>query len=415
MSAFKCDPASESASSGTGASSTSFSHWSSADLPVASTSATVASTSAAAPAAPPPSSKAPVFYRISKKATNVLQTFFDTHPAPPTKGELDVLMIKIRAIPGDEGSKAKNVKKWLGKRYSEKKAREAAPVEEKANPEFLSLHKTRKGFDLQQAWFTQERRRDLFETWVRRYGDGDPEVERQIRAWIAHTEVHGLPADAIARLEATSPLLNAAAPCLRVDVSVHDAFGGMLTPSDTTSPEPQFPPFASNLRFASRGPSTAREHRYTPYPLPPTPSSSRAPSLPSMAPKSEPAASPVLSTHTLLPPAPAPYIHAPQPLAAPPEVHLLLLTAISREFTRPQTPARSPSSPSNLDAFARLCSALIPLQKIERLTHDLDQMAQTRPRGAGAQTRRVDVESSSNSESNSNSDTRPSAFFFLSA
>ncbi|KAJ7286997.1 hypothetical protein C8J57DRAFT_1282479 [Mycena rebaudengoi] len=175
----------------------SFRLWSPADPPVGSTSATVASRSS--PAVPKPRSKVPKLHRISMKARKILQTFFDTHTAPPTKDELDALMIEIRAIPGEENSKDRNVQQWFWHRYSEK-AREGAPVEEKANPLFLALHKTRKGFDLQQAWFTQPHRRDLFETWVQRYGDGDPEVERQIRAWIAHTEVRGLPADAITRL-----------------------------------------------------------------------------------------------------------------------------------------------------------------------------------------------------------------------
>jgi hypothetical protein len=82
--------------------------------------------------------------------------FFDTHTAPPTKDELDALMIEIRVCspsrsltsqvtftcyhcPGHTGrgnSKDRNVQQWFWHRYSEK-AREGAPVEEKANRDYL--------------------------------------------------------------------------------------------------------------------------------------------------------------------------------------------------------------------------------------------------------------------------------------
>ncbi|KAJ7286998.1 hypothetical protein C8J57DRAFT_1282490 [Mycena rebaudengoi] len=335
--------------------------------PVASTSANATTPHPA----PTPSSQVHK-HRLSKTGISILQTFFRTISTTPSSKQFDCLLTEIHAIPGDEGYTMPKLKNWfVRRRTKENQDREAAAAaelrvarvvtkadEEEANPLFYSLHRTQKGFDVQQTWHhtDPQRRPELYDMWVQRYGDGDPEVQRQIRAWIAHTEVHGLPADAIRRLQASR---------LSIDVSVQEAYGGngLLTPPTTTSPEP---PSASSSHFpgsVSRGNSAARELRHTPYPTP----SSRALSLPL---KSEPAASPLISIPALPASAPAPYIHAPQPL--PPTFEIQMLNAINHEFKQPQAPEKPPA---NAEDFHRLCR---PFQNIVTLTRTLEQATTSR-------------------------------------
>ncbi|KAJ7099424.1 hypothetical protein B0H15DRAFT_546353 [Mycena belliarum] len=229
--------------------------------------------------------------RISTDAVKLMKAFYDKVTKNPTPTQCRELLEQIHAIPGkgNETCAEKNVRSWFDRRkWEEKKRAEPSPAEQPQVDRRLAALKMLE--DAYEFIPDPEARRYLQEKWIkspffREFGASEDDV----RTWLAERDAsNASPSVPPSSAGSIPPPSSTGLPPLRVNTSLAPSTAAdgayaysMLTPSDTTSPEPVWRHPVTNLRY-----------HQAPTPTPtPSASASRAPSL---ALKSEPAYSPLM-------------------------------------------------------------------------------------------------------------------------
>ncbi|KAJ7108431.1 hypothetical protein C8R43DRAFT_962857 [Mycena crocata] len=248
--------------------------------------------------------------RISTKAAQVMKetntdqfTFFTADfcnkvTDRPSDEQCDVLLAEIRQMPGEEHTKytKKSMKQWFTAHRAKgrKDAATGSSVPPGRNAAYPSLN-SEVTVGLNALWDhceTPHDRSRLYSVWVESPTFRDKgATEADIRAWLSareHSELSQQTAPASISALASAPpppmrglRVDTTTSAMQVGPSTHSlSRSGILTPSDTTSPEPWFPaPPSEPEPPRPRSRSAARhENRFHPYQLP-SPQSSRAASL----------------------------------------------------------------------------------------------------------------------------------------
>ncbi|KAJ6593262.1 hypothetical protein B0H19DRAFT_15919 [Mycena capillaripes] len=301
--------------------------------------------------------------RQDRARSKLIADYFNNVTRNPTTTQYNDLLDQIHNLPGKWNAeyRLQMLRNWFGKERAKsnnpKPKRSPKPAPDPVNPLYPSLTTEvrtllRFHFDLTDR---DKHKVQTYEHWVTSASFEEYNSDQQdLRKWIAEAARE-------ARFDTEDNELHEwidvqLAPKrvpLRIDTQTTGAIYGssLPTPSDTTSPEPQpLPVSASGLVPASgprRSASISAEVRFHPYsysysyPYPPTPSSSRAQSI---ALKSESANSPLVYTHSTLPPvsaASSPSSFASTSSSAPP----FSAASSTSSFSAPYTPSPSVSAP----------------------------------------------------------------------
>ncbi|KAJ7658540.1 hypothetical protein B0H17DRAFT_346402 [Mycena rosella] len=335
-------------------------------VPVPSTSTSGTGTSSTAPAKP----KKP---RVGNDAVHLMKAFYEGVSKSPSTVQCRALLEQIHALPGvgNQVFTLDNLRKWFS-RYTKIAAQKRASVPaDDRNPAYPSLCPvTQRALRAMYNAAAPEARPRLLESWVRSefYSEMNA-TQADIRAWL----VERIALEAAERTRADAGVdkdvnmdmdidtdMDGAPPAdaLRVDTRADAYPYGMPTPSDTTSPEPPYQPYAYHppTPAASTSASTSAS------------ASSRAPSL---ALKSEPALSPAVPTSPALPYVPTSPVSAPRSVVPLPPVASTSAVPIQPRRTS-SAPVLTQSQPAPQPQPEPAPEPSFALRVLEQLKRDMD-------------------------------------------